>query len=67
MQDFNFMTKLLEVRKINDRKKFPTKFSEVVLIVECDETKFEQVEEVLWMNLVLGVNNFSLYYEFPHS
>lgn len=42
-------------RNSKNRKKVPPRFSEVVLIVECDEEKVHLVEEILWSNLALGI------------
>lgn len=42
--------------KTKDRQKVPTPFTEVVLIIECEDTKTELVEKILWSNLALGVS-----------
>ncbi|MFA9559744.1 hypothetical protein ACERII_20755 [Evansella sp. AB-rgal1] len=46
-----FLTK----RKMKESIKLPSSFTEVVLIVECNESKSEVVQNILWSNLALGV------------
>ncbi|MDG5788574.1 hypothetical protein QA612_13895 [Evansella sp. AB-P1] len=43
-------------KKTKNRIKTPNPFTEVVLIIECDDSKSELVEDILWTNLALGVS-----------
>lgn len=46
---------IVQKRHIKKEKALKGKGSEVILIVDCEESKKEQVEKLLWDNLALGV------------
>ncbi|TMU88350.1 hypothetical protein FGG79_02680 [Bacillus sp. BHET2] len=48
--------RLILVSKSNQKQhRLKGKHSEVILIVECDESKGEQVEKILWEHFALGL------------
>ncbi|AAK80548.1 hypothetical protein BJV85_001290 [Clostridium acetobutylicum] len=49
-----FVIKLIVTRKYRDEQKCSER-SEVVLIIECDDSKVEMVKDILWKNNALGV------------
>ena len=51
--------KLIITKKYNNRQK-KLKGSEVVLIIECQETQVEMVKDILWENHALGVRKLNL-------
>lgn len=51
-----FMIRLILILKTNKKKdRLKGKQSEVILIVNCDETKGEAVEKILWEHFALGL------------
>jgi len=54
------MIKLITTKKYDNRQK-KLKSSEVVLIIECQETQAEIVKDLLWENHALGVRKLSLH------
>jgi len=51
-----FMLRLFIILKTNKKKlRLKGKQSEVILIVDCDETKGEAVEKILWEHFALGL------------
>ena len=51
-----FLIRLLMILKTTKKKdRLKGKQSEVILIVDCDETKGESVEKILWDHLAIGL------------
>ncbi|MFP3728451.1 hypothetical protein U8V72_25035 [Priestia filamentosa] len=46
---------IFQKRRMKKEKILKGRVSEVILIVECEESQNEQVEKLLWDNLALGV------------
>ena len=50
---------VIQRKRIKKEKSLKGKASEVILIINCEESQKKQVEELLWDNLALGVAKIS--------